>query len=67
MKVRNIIKEKQPDIYQKLQHKQNNKHKKKKERKPKEESLSFSDYEKLMGHSSYKRSKGGSLRQVKYR
>lgn len=66
MKIGNIIKENQPDMYQKLQHKRNSKYKKKKERKPREESLSFSDIQYLMGHSSYKRGRNGAIRQVTY-
>lgn len=64
--IRDVIKEKQPDTYKKLQHNQNNKHEKKKERNTKEESLSFSDIQHLMGHSSYKRGRNGAIRQVTY-
>lgn len=67
--IEKILQDKQPDVYKKLQHKKSDKYEdKKKERKPKsEENLSFSDIEMLMGHSSYKRGKGGAIRQVRYK
>ncbi len=67
VRIGSIIKEKQPDMYKKLQLAQNKEHKPKKGRKPEEEYLSFSDIEKLMQHSSYKRGRNGAIRQVRYR
>lgn len=56
-----ILKVKQPDIHKKL-----NKHIRKKESKSEEkDKLSFSDIEGLMSNRSYKRGKGGAIRQVK--
>lgn len=49
-----IIKETQPEIHSKLK-----KHTKKKEK------LTEKDIKELMGHSSYRRVSGGSIRQVK--
>ncbi|MDO6355296.1 hypothetical protein Q3V94_09510 [Caloramator sp. CAR-1] len=59
MRIGEILKDKQPDVYRKL-----NKHKKK-ERK--QGHLSFYDIEKLMqeGCHVYKRGRGGALKQIK--
>lgn len=58
VRIGEIIKAQQPDIYKRLGQ-QNNK--KKKQRK--DENLSFSDVLELMEHDSYYRAKGGALRQ----
>lgn len=55
MKIGNIVKEQQPEVHKKLES----------ERVKKKEHLSFRDYENLMGHSSYRRGRGG-LRQVRH-
>jgi hypothetical protein len=60
VKVEKIIKSQQPNIHKKL--KENSSKKKSKRGK---EHLSFSDVMELMKHSSYKRSKGGAIRQIK--
>ena len=49
MTIKDIIKDKQPEIYKKLKHK--------------EEKLSFSEIKQLMKHDSYKRGKSGALKQ----
>lgn len=59
MKIGEIIERKQPETFKKLQYKKRERHNK--------EHLSFADFEKMMGHSSYKRGKGGAIRQVKYK
>lgn len=56
IKVKDIIKETQPDTYSKL--------KANKKRHYKKEKLAKRDYEELMKHSSYKRT-GGAIRQVR--
>lgn len=56
MKVKDIIKETQPDTYSKLKANEN-KHSKK-------EKLTKRDYEELMKHSSYRKT-GGAIRQVR--
>lgn len=61
MKVEEIIKENQPDIYSKLN--KNNKCKNKKGRKQ-QEHLSFSYLENLMKHDSYRRGSSGAIKQV---
>ena len=62
MKVGKILEVQQPDIHKQLT--QNGKQNKKKRRRGKrEKDLSFSDYMELMKHDSYKRGKGGALRQ----
>jgi hypothetical protein len=52
MKISEILKEKQPNDYEKL--------------KDKIETLSFSDFKRMMNHNSYKRTKGGALKQTRY-
>lgn len=56
IKVKDIIKETQPDTYSKLKFN--------KKRHSKKENLTIRDYEELMKHSSYKRT-GGAIRQVR--
>ena len=56
IKVKDIIKETQPDTYSKLKFN--------KKRHSKKENLTIRDYEELMKHSSYKRA-GGAIRQVR--
>lgn len=58
MKIGQSIKEKQPELYKKL-------HKKHKRKRDKEH-LSFSDFQNIMKHDSYCRSKGGAIRQVRH-
>lgn len=59
MTIGDILKVTQPDIHKKLSKSRQNKMKNKKD------NTSFSDMEKLMGNRSYKRGKGGSIRQVR--
>lgn len=61
MKVGQILRENQEDVYRKL----NNKPKKRRRRRRKRnnDSLSFSDVERLMKHDSYTRGKGGAIKQ----
>ncbi|WP_185903785.1 hypothetical protein [Hathewaya massiliensis] len=54
MRIGEILKDQQPEVYKKLKGD-------KKERG--KESLSFSDVENLMKHDSYYRGKGGSIKQ----
>ena len=54
MKVNDIIKNNQPDIFSKL--KKNKKH---------SEKFTEKELKELMGHSSYKRGTGGAIRQVR--
>ena len=61
MKIGKIISIQQPQIHTKLNQNSQNKNKKK------ESDLSFRDVEELMQHSSYKRTKGGAIRQVKFK
>lgn len=61
LRVGEIIKDHQPKEYNKLNSRK--KHKK----NTKVESLSFTEIQQLMGHSSYRRGKGGSMRQVRYK
>lgn len=56
IKVREIIKETQPDTYSRL--------KDNKKRHSKKEKLTKRDCEELMKHSSYKRT-GGAIRQIR--
>ncbi|MDO6355125.1 hypothetical protein Q3V94_08540 [Caloramator sp. CAR-1] len=60
MKIGEILKQQQPDVYKKIKRKH-----KKKERK--QEHLSFYDIQELMqgGIHVYKRGKGGAFRQVR--
>lgn len=63
MKIGQVLRETQPEAYEKLN--RPGKHHKKKERKAQKENLSFSDIENLMRHDGYCRAKGGALRQVR--
>ncbi|WP_123053130.1 hypothetical protein [Clostridium sp. JN-1] len=60
MKVQKILEVQQSDKHKKL--KENNK---KKSGRGKQEHLSFSDILELMKHSSYRRGKGGAIKQVR--
>ncbi|WP_282804658.1 hypothetical protein [Clostridium tetani] len=62
MKIGNIIKAQQPDMYKRLRQQNRKQNKKKKSRRGKQEHLSFSDVLELMKHDSYKRHRG-ALRQ----
>lgn len=55
--IKQIIKGQQPKEFEKLN---------KKHRQKRGKHLSFSDYEKMMQHDSYKRGKGGAFRQVRH-
>lgn len=61
MKVGQILRENQEDVYKKL----NSRPKKRRRRRRKRNtnSLSFSDVESLMRHDSYTRGKGGAIKQ----
>ncbi|WP_171786672.1 hypothetical protein [Clostridium beijerinckii] len=62
MKVGQILRENQEDVYKQL----NSKPKKRRRRRKKKRdtnSLSFSDVESLMRHDSYTRGKGGAIKQ----
>lgn len=65
MKIGTIVRNKQPNILNKL-HNKKSKYKKRKHRRDKQEHLSFSYVQNMMeeGHV-YKRTKGGAWRQVK--
>lgn len=64
MKVGEILREKQNDVYKELNSKPIKRKKKRRGRKKKkQESLSFSDVEKMMRHDSHTRSRGGAIRQ----
>lgn len=52
MRIKDILKEKQPGTYSKLHSK-------------KEEKLTEKDIKELMSHSAYKRSSSGAIRQVR--
>lgn len=56
MRVKNILKEQQPEVYNRL---------KKLKVKTINENLSHEDFENLMKHSSYRRGSGGAKRQVR--
>lgn len=60
LKIGQILREKQPEMYQEL----NKTHKK--ERKAKKENLSFSDIERMMMHDGYCRH-NGAIKQVRHR
>ena len=53
MSIEEIVKEKQPEVYKKLK------------RKKKVEKLTEEDIKELMGQRVYRRTKGGSIRQVR--
>ena len=55
MKIKDIVKRTQPDTYSKL---------KPNRKRHSKEKLTKRDYEKLMKHSSYKRT-GGAIRQIR--
>lgn len=59
MLIGDILKVEQPDVYNKLSKIRHDKIKTKKD------DSSFSDMEKLMENRSYKRGKGGAIRQVR--
>jgi len=56
MKIGDIVEQQQPELHNKL---------KESKKVKRQESLSFRDFQQLMGHSSYRRGRGG-IRQVKY-
>ncbi|WP_460285204.1 hypothetical protein [Clostridium botulinum] len=62
MRIEKILKTQQPSTHKQLNKnkKQNNK---KRRRGKKKEDLSFSDVMELMQHDSYKRTKGGAIKQ----
>lgn len=64
MKIGKIISIQQPQIHTKLNSQNNKKQNKKKK---KDSDLSFEEVQNLMQHSSYKRTKGGAIRQVKFK
>lgn len=59
MKIGNVIKNKQPDIYIDL-------NKNSKDKKLKKERLTEKDIKDLMGSNSYRRGRGGAVRQVRF-
>lgn len=64
MKIGEILKDKQCEVFKKLNSKSMKRKKKKRGRKKdKKESLSFSDVEKMMKHDSYYRGRGGAIKQ----
>ncbi|APQ95682.1 hypothetical protein [Clostridium botulinum] len=65
MKVGKIIETQQPGIHKQL-NKNRKQNKKKSRRGKKEENLSFSDVMELMRHDSYKRCKGGAIKQMSW-
>ncbi|HDK7138920.1 TPA: hypothetical protein PTV74_001392 [Clostridium botulinum] len=64
LKVGKIIETQQPGIHKKLN--KDKKQNKKKSRRGKKEDLSFSDVMELMKHDSYKRCKGGAIKQMSW-
>ncbi|MBN3361669.1 hypothetical protein CF064_05700 [Clostridium botulinum] len=65
LKVGKIIETQQPGIHKQL-NKNRKQNKKKSRRGKKEENLSFSDVMELMRHDSYKRCKGGAIKQMSW-
>lgn len=63
VKVGEILKANQAEVYTKLNKKPKRKRGRRGKCPLKEDELSFSDYMELMKHDSYKRGKGGALRQ----
>lgn len=59
MKIGTVIKNKQPDIYINL-------NKNSKSKKSNEENLTENDIKELMGSNSYRRGRGGAVRQVRF-
>lgn len=62
MKIGEILRAKQSEVYTELNKKPKRK-KRKRGRHSKNEELSFSDVKKLMKHDSYRRGSGGAIRQ----
>ncbi|NFD28807.1 hypothetical protein EXN57_02070 [Clostridium botulinum] len=65
LKVGRILETQQPGIHKEL-NKDKKQNKKKSRRGKKEENLSFSDVMELMNHDSYKRCKGGAIKQMSW-
>ncbi|HID0814581.1 hypothetical protein [Clostridium botulinum] len=65
MNVGKIIETQQPGIHKQL-NKDRQQNNKKRRRGKKEENLSFSDVMELMRHDSYKRCKGGAIKQMSW-
>ncbi|NEZ47945.1 hypothetical protein FDF74_12210 [Clostridium niameyense] len=61
MKVGKIIEAQQPGVHKNLN--RGRKHNRKKSRRGNKENLSFSDVMNLMKHDSYRRGRGGSIKQ----
>ena len=65
MRIEEILKRTQPEIYETLKNKGKNNKRRNKKRKQKKENLNEKDIKELMSHSSYRRGTGGAIRQVK--
>lgn len=59
MQIGKILQEKQPKVYNRL-----NKQKEHSKKRGKKEYLSFNSFKNLMKHDSYRRGRGGAIRQV---
>lgn len=67
MKVGEILRDIQADVYAELNSKPKRKRKiRRGKNKNKKESLSFSEIENMMKHDSYTRGKGGAIRQKRW-
>lgn len=63
MKVGEILRDKQKDVYKELNNKPKRRKKRRRGNKKKKEALSFSDIENMMKHDSHTRGRGGAIKQ----
>ncbi|MDY6229149.1 MAG: hypothetical protein SPH93_16070 [Clostridium sp.] len=63
MRIEEILKRTQPEIYETLKNKEKNNKGRNKKRIHNKEKLNERDIKELMAHSSYRRGSGGALRQ----
>lgn len=65
MRIEEILKRTQPEIYETLKNKGKSSKRSSKKRKENKVNLNKKDIKELMSHSSYRRGTGGAIRQVK--
>ncbi len=63
MKIGEILRDRQADVYKQLNSKPKSNKKRRRSRRRENQGLTFSQVEQLMKHDSYSRGRGGAIRQ----